>query len=171
MCFTNGCHKDQWQNQTELARFKIVGKLAQITTFPVLIYLCVSIPTPESWRTLPLIYLCVCFKATWCLADMLCSCILRDLCSERQTAVNHPKPTLTHTGRAYARESLKWPKVIFASIPCYNLCPKRVLCSPEHNVCLYKGTWKPMHAQLPPATPGNFHAFPKALMTCLPSTP
>ena len=36
MCFTNGCHKDQWQNQTELARFKIAGKLGSNHHFPSL---------------------------------------------------------------------------------------------------------------------------------------
>ena len=54
----------------------------------------VSIPDPESW-TFDLIYLCVHFKSTWHLAEMFCSCALRDTCFERDIVVNGPKPFLT----------------------------------------------------------------------------
>lgn len=171
MCFTNGCHKDQWQNQTELARFKIVGKLGSNHHFPswfisVFPYQLLRAEGHFPWFTsvfvskLPGVWQICSAAAFWEIYA------LRD--RQQSTTPNQLWRTQDVPMHMKARD---WPKVIFASLPCYDLCPKWVLCSPEHNVCLYKGAWKPMHAQLPPATPGNFHASPKALMTCLPSTP
>lgn len=51
----------------------------------------------ESW-TFDQIYLCVHFKSTWHLAEMFCSCTLRDTCLRRYIVVNCPKlgSDLTH---------------------------------------------------------------------------
>lgn len=60
MCFTNGCHKDQWQNQTELARFKIVGKLGSNHHFPCLdLSLCFHTNSWELKDTSPDLPLCL----------------------------------------------------------------------------------------------------------------
>ena len=101
-----------------------------VTTFLALIYLCVSIPTSESWETLPLTHLCVCFKSTWCWAEVLCSCTRRDTCFERNTAVScsKPGPDLT-TGPHLCRWSLEESENYLCFIPMLRSSPNGGICT------------------------------------------
>ena len=104
-------------------------------------YLCVFIPTPENWRTLALIYLWVCFKITWCLAEIIYferymlweiySGQLPQTCSDLTTGMN------------LCRWNLEMSESYFHFITMLRSPPKEGIHSLPGTVCaMCKGVWK-----------------------------
>ena len=107
--------------------------------FLALVYLCISIQTPDSWRTFALIYLC--FKNTWCLAEMFCSCIFRDICLrdiQWSASLNHL--WLDHRNMPAQRKPRGLWKLLLLHYHAKISAPRADLPCVRQNVCSVQGS-------------------------------
>ena len=115
------------------------------------------------------LYLSICFKSTWCWAEMLCSCAGRDACFERDTAISCPQLGSDLTTEPCLHR-LNLGRVAL------HLLYHHAEISPQGWICIMlgtiaavcKGAWKSARAW---AAPWNPHPFPGAMPTCLPLDP
>ena len=129
----------------------------RVTTFLALIYLCVSIPTPESWRTLAWSISVFVSKVpgVWqrCFAAVLWEIhALRDM----QWSTPQSGLWLDHR-KAPAQMKPGGIKSYLCSITVLRSPPEAGICTLQgtiHAVC--KGVWKTAHA---PAALGHLHPF------------
>ena len=138
LCFINSMPQKLQHNETEQERSKMEGNIHNSHHFYCHVYLCVY------------------FKSTWYLAEMLWSCALRDT----QWSNTLTDSWLDHRNTA----SQMRPDVPeFSLLHCNTkiFAPRQDIYSVRHNSVTCKGAWGTVSV---PAVPGNLHPFPHFLI-------